>query len=762
MLQAASPNLVAPFPCTLQPAILDFIVATGSAFSIVANPSFRNLLQVAGELTKAGERLRCPSRGLLSTSLLDNAHQEVIRRNIEILSQCDYVSITTDGTTSQNGESYWVVTAHGVTRPDFDFVSVTLGLTPVRKSHTASNLASEITPILRQHDIGTKIQLLAVVTDEGGAAPAIAAYLDALPHRCAAHRLQTVLRNAFDNLVTSFNIVAVVIAALKAVVAKSHQSQSFRLLLTSEQLEHGIVPRKLVSAVPTRWNTILYSIESLLHSEEAMKSAIFKSCNETSRDSHFTFLRAANDEVWNILRCLKSILKPFEMTTTELSNDSTCTLDVLVMLVHLLLNDLKTADNSSMDAEEALSDQIGSRFRALLSDELRRKFPVTDLEAAACFLNPMLRGFSTQCMRDQITEKAENFMVSFAWPKEFSPAPPPTSSTATASSAPPHPSPATYREILSNSISSDIFTSPLSSWQDEIGIYYKTPPLPHEATLAYWWRHALLMPRLAYLARAVFSVTASQTSSERAFSNLKFNLPNSRASLDPLKASKLTVVRASIGKRNEQHIANHQKPRSEASIAADSSRLLSAQSTRIARIQGTVQHLQENQPLDPHNSGFGTSTSAISIDSADSSYSDDTSDDDLIALNGAEQDDDYDSDDEYNPPVDDEDAEIEPPEAKRRKTFETTDVIVKLSTHKSISNVMVGFFEGVKAGEKPPSFEKVFGNYYKCFEDYSYCTGDVTGSSFTFRLSAHGKIKFPTGRRNALAEMGYIRCVPQD
>nr|CAH7746875.1 unnamed protein product [Callosobruchus chinensis] len=86
--------------------LLKFIVKDYQPFNIVDSKDFQKLVNMLNP------NYELPSRKVLSNSLLNNAYEKVFEDIRIEIQNVEYISITTDGWTSLNNESFYAITCH--------------------------------------------------------------------------------------------------------------------------------------------------------------------------------------------------------------------------------------------------------------------------------------------------------------------------------------------------------------------------------------------------------------------------------------------------------------------------------------------------------------------------------------------------------------------------------------------------------------------------------------------------------------------------
>ncbi|XP_053593384.1 E3 SUMO-protein ligase ZBED1-like [Microplitis demolitor] len=128
------------------------------ALRIVEEPEMRKLIQLVSNCP--GYQL--PSRKTVSTNLMSNVHQELQSEARIKIKAAVALSLTTDGWTSSNNESYIAVTAHFID-DETKLCSILLTCEAFNDRHTSENLCDFLRNVMIDWDILHKVT--AVVSD---------------------------------------------------------------------------------------------------------------------------------------------------------------------------------------------------------------------------------------------------------------------------------------------------------------------------------------------------------------------------------------------------------------------------------------------------------------------------------------------------------------------------------------------------------------------------------------------------------------------
>lgn len=165
------------------------------------------------------------------------------------MKSCKNVSITHDGWTSCNTESYSCVTAHFITN-QWELVNAVLQTKIVEGSHTGENIANALKEVKETWSLPDIIS----VTDNAANEKKAFQILNWIRFGCYGHRINLVVKNALS----VSKEISHVIAKGRKLVTFFHQSTSANDSLLAKQkllLQEEFVGHKLIMDVPTRWNS---------------------------------------------------------------------------------------------------------------------------------------------------------------------------------------------------------------------------------------------------------------------------------------------------------------------------------------------------------------------------------------------------------------------------------------------------------------------------------------------------------------------------
>ena len=274
--------------------------------------------------------------------------------------------------------------------------------------------------------------------------------------------------------------------------------------------------RKLQQDVATRWNSSLFMLESLLHSRWSV-SAVISDTNITDRKYRYLDLQA---DQWELAEKLVIVLKPLQVATTFLSSklnvSASCILPVLTGLVQSL--------TTSEDHHSVIR-----QFKSTVVCEIERRWSLKLLDPSSllvisCALDPrfkqlkFLNSNERELVKEALLSKMELMEAS---------------EDAEQPTEPPAKRPTTALDILlgPEEDSNDESSSALS---DELQGYLATKAASKDTNPLVWWEaNGYNHPHIAKIAKALFSIPAKSTPTERIFSKSGLIVNDLRSTLKP-------------------------------------------------------------------------------------------------------------------------------------------------------------------------------------------------------------------------------------
>lgn len=144
---------------TITSMIAEMICVDCQPFSIVEDTGFKRLINFLEP------RYTVVSRKTLSSVIIPSMYEKVVVKVKQMLSNAEYISITTDMWTSSSNADYLSITAHFIS-DEFDYQHISLDVIPFTyETHSALHIAEFITATLEDWGILHKLYL--IVRDNG-------------------------------------------------------------------------------------------------------------------------------------------------------------------------------------------------------------------------------------------------------------------------------------------------------------------------------------------------------------------------------------------------------------------------------------------------------------------------------------------------------------------------------------------------------------------------------------------------------------------
>ncbi|CAG2219590.1 unnamed protein product [Mytilus edulis] len=212
------------------------------------------------------------------------------------MKSCKNVSITHDGWTSCNTESYIYVTAHFITN-QWELVNAVLQTKKVEGSHTGENIANALKEVKENWSLPDII----AVTDNAANEKKAFQILNWIRFGCYGHRINLVVKNALS----VSKEISHVIAKGRKLVTFFHQSTSANDSLMAKQkllLQEEFVGHKLIMDVPTRWNSTVAMLRRPLKQTPAIL-ALATDSSETLSKTALATVKGYVFQTWGNCNC---------------------------------------------------------------------------------------------------------------------------------------------------------------------------------------------------------------------------------------------------------------------------------------------------------------------------------------------------------------------------------------------------------------------------------------------------------------------------
>ena len=312
-------------------ATADFICQGLQPLSVVDEPAFRRLLQLAEP------RLNLPHRTYFTNTVIP-AKCRLTRAAIEKqLAAVETCAVTTDLWTSLHQQrAYISLTAHFVDS-DFKHHSKCLQTLEIPQDHDASSLKDVLSSMFEDWKIAGKV--CGGITDN--ASNMVNAFrLMGIKHfPCVAHTLQLSIGRGLG--VTR---VQRVLGRCKKLVThfKKSTKETYKLREKQEMLQ--LPQHMLIQDCVTRWGSTLAMLERLMEQQAPIAAVLM--------DGKVRHLMPEGEE-WSVIEVLVDILKPFQQATEAMGAVSYPTLSTVKPLLYKLVNrTLEVKENDTVVAKE--------------------------------------------------------------------------------------------------------------------------------------------------------------------------------------------------------------------------------------------------------------------------------------------------------------------------------------------------------------------------------------------------------------------------
>ncbi|XP_058983790.1 E3 SUMO-protein ligase ZBED1-like [Musca domestica] len=311
----------------LDKALMSLIATDVQPFSVVEDTGFRDFVRCLDP------RYVLPSRNTLKNVLMVNMYNETKSKLQTILNGLQHCAITTDLWTSRANESYPTVTCHFVTK---DFVLRTAVLSTKKllcsTNHNAENISISMRAVLEEWGLMEKV--VAVVSDNASSMLKACELLQKRNLPCFAHTINLVVQDCLAQ-----DYVKTTLGKCKKIVSYFKSSTISYEKFKADQGRD--MPHSLKQEVPTRWNSALRMVESILLTNNSISNVLLMTPKAP--------LPLTADDI-EFLQDLKQLLMPFDSATVQTSSSAAVTISLVVPLTCGLfksLDELKSAMKTS-------------------------------------------------------------------------------------------------------------------------------------------------------------------------------------------------------------------------------------------------------------------------------------------------------------------------------------------------------------------------------------------------------------------------------
>ncbi|XP_063738091.1 zinc finger BED domain-containing protein 4-like [Eleginops maclovinus] len=350
------------------------------------------------------------------------------------------------------------------------------------------------------------------------------AALPSLP--CMAHTLQLVVSEG----VLSQRSISDIISSGRRIVGHFKHSQLAYSRLHDIQKQLGQTTKRLQQDVPTRWNSSLYMLQSLL--EQKLSLSAYAAdyelpCSFTSNQ-------------WKLIENMTSLLAPFEELTQQISSSSATAADVIPSIKALtrLLEKTADSDHGVKTSKTTLLEAVRRRFADIGSENLYVVATIMDPRYKDRYFPDHLKPHLRDVLRD-VVAALPGHSTEQPISLEACGSKSPQKKKSAASSLQ-----AMFAELVDENEELRAEESPLTS---QINLYLSEPLTPYSGQpLAYWQANKERFPALAEVARAYLCTPCTSVDSERLFSTAAHVVDEKRNRLTSKNAEMLIFIKKNL------------------------------------------------------------------------------------------------------------------------------------------------------------------------------------------------------------------------
>ena len=527
-----------------------------SPFSIVEKAGFRTFLLQTGVVGNADD---IPKADALARGGLDSVYDTtlaVVKQLIDDTANAAIVAMTTDmWTDNYRRRSYAAFTLH-FCNDDYEMKSMTLKTALFEGAHTGENIKQEMEQTATEFGIQPK--KIIYVTDNGSNIVKACRLAKVERLGCIAHGLHNLI--TVDGIAKTPEIKAVVEIAkdiVKTFIYKSSLLDDEGSNMVQEQLvikylgddedvdvksvdygdessgDFGDQPADVSATVqqhttalkrdcPTRWNSLLDMLKSLLQNRELVERCL-------TRLRQFEKIPSLQE--WETVKELVEFLNVFKTATELLSGSHYTTSSIALLLRAEIVSALKAADSDST---------VLTEFKRNMRAKLDYRFPVTEIHVCAAMLDPAQRHLTI--VQEYLNEHEITGVqfLSDMLDKYGCTTP---ADTARANSAAGN-LPSCSGEPSWKKAKNDLLAKHLSasSSADRELQQYRCLSMTSDDVLHWWKMQTDTFPRLSVLAKGILAIPATSAPSERVFSIAGLTIQARRSRLAPAKVNRTVFV----------------------------------------------------------------------------------------------------------------------------------------------------------------------------------------------------------------------------
>ena len=434
-------------------------------------------------------RYSLPSRRYFTDNVLTELFESLRDTVLQMITGVKYLSFTTDiWSTCVSNESLLSLTAHWITNT-FECRAAMLNAARITGSHTGSCIAEKVSEILQSWGISSD-RIHVILRDNGS--NMIKAMKDGdFPNLgCFAHTLQLVVHDGVLAQQAVINLLAI----CRQIVGHFKHSPLAYSRLHEIQENLGLPLHKLKQDVPTRWNSSLHMLQSIIEQKMAL-AAYSTEHSITQLSSHQ--LDLANKAV--------AALSPVEEITKAISSDA-ASVSTIIPFIRMLERSLdKLHDDRGVHSmRQEMLRSLRRRYENVESNEILTISTILDPRFKdKCFTASSTVERSIYALKDKVMEIRSNQA-------------PPTDTDK-------EPVSKRHKTGLLQCLS-EILEEAGASVDDcgnEVELYLSEPLIEFHGghhVLTWWSTNKVRFPHLAVLAQRYLSAPPTSVPSERLFS----------------------------------------------------------------------------------------------------------------------------------------------------------------------------------------------------------------------------------------------------
>lgn len=530
-------------------------------FSIVDKPGFRSFLLQTGVVKDFND---IPDRSSVSRGGLDSVYDSTLQAVMQVIQTSPHVvSMTTDmWTDNYKRRSYITFTLH-FCNDDFALKSVMLKTVVFTCQHTGENIKEEMMKTAAEFGLDSK--KIIYVTDNGSNVVKACKLAGVERLGCIAHGVHNLITiDGISKTKLLQRIVSDVKDIVHTFVYKTSMMEEEGRKMVQDELIHQIQGEDvdietieygndsndesalsssasqnsgtlhtttLKRDCPTRWNSLLAMLESLLKSRQLVER-----CLASLR----LFNKIPSIEDWNIIQDLVKFLKAFKKATDLLSGSDYPTCSIALLFRSELASALEVSPT-----DNAVIADLKANMRAGFD----HRFPINELHVCAAMMDPSQRHLAIvqQYLSDHETNGVQflnDMILKFSHDQQTGTENSGSSSGSAVWTDNQLCEPA-WKKAKQEMIAKH--TNALSSSDRELQ-QYRCISLASDDLPQWWKQQKSSFPKLSLLAQAILAVPATSAPSERVFSIAGLVVQAKRSSLVPENVNKIIFV------HNNEHL----------------------------------------------------------------------------------------------------------------------------------------------------------------------------------------------------------------